>query len=74
MNWISAKDRLPADKGVYIVYCGYGVDVATFYRDSRSWYEMSDEKHCADEIYDVTHWMELPDPPKELAGVTSTPR
>lgn len=58
-KWISVKDRLPEDeREVLVVYCGEGIkDV------HMSWYE-GDEFGWATLGY-VSHWMELPEPPKE---------
>lgn len=66
MNWISVKDRLPAEDGFYLVGGGdkRGRVVNILYYDSKS------EKfkgHWAEEVFDVsdvTHWMSLPNPPE----------
>ena len=75
-RWISASERLPESDGTYIVTacdegcsCGEGiwydtvVVVAEYYRGSWTWYEGETD-------YDwngiVTHWMPLPEPPKEV--------
>ena len=63
-EWISVKDRLPERKGKYLVtwLWAYGteyenkyVDVV-FFRGKTHWAKF--EKY-------ITHWMPLPDPPKE---------
>lgn len=58
-SWISVEERLPEDeREVLVVYCGEGIkDV------HMSWYE-GDEFGWATLGY-VSHWMELPEPPKE---------
>lgn len=72
MEWISVKDRLPDDNGTYLVYAptysggsSSGLDCINGVMFSR-W-----RKHWSIEVgYHkrpncVTHWMPLPDPPKE---------
>jgi hypothetical protein len=63
-NWISVEDELP--KGDYDDEC---IDVYSIamgritdctYIDSNYW-----ETYQGDRIYDVTHWMPLPEPPKD---------
>lgn len=61
-EWISVKDRLPEGyKDVLVCFensSGYHVDI-TFYSDKldygEGWYLTAD----------ITHWMPLPEPPKE---------
>ena len=64
-EWISVKDRLPETSGRYLTYAttpdGSGsftkdYKVLTFFVGEISWV-------CANSI--VTHWMPLPEPPKE---------
>ena len=67
MKWISVKEKLPKKEGKYLIYTknltGYkpleeNIFIAIFY--------------CNDWIFkywednDVTHWMPLPEPPKEV--------
>lgn len=62
MNWISVKDRLPKGyRDVLVRYknaSGYRIDI-TFYCDKSEygsgWYLPAN----------ITHWMPLPEPPKE---------
>lgn len=61
MNWISVKERLPQDEESVLVWgCGF-IEIG--------WYDASDKCWCTDDFdYDddqVTHWMPLPEPPKE---------
>ena len=71
MKWISVKERLPEKEGSYIVRTKTGaVTTARFY-DERTF----SETHYLPKEYtrkaawsrnrDVTHWMPLPEPPKE---------
>lgn len=62
-EWISVKDRLPRNNGMYIV-CNNGfvipAEYATYALGKRSWFgEFS-------ELHKVSHWMPLPEPPEEL--------
>lgn len=58
-QWISVEERLPEDeREVLVVYCGEGIQDVHM-----SWYE-GDEFGWATTGY-VSHWMELPAPPKE---------
>ena len=64
-NWISVKDRLPNEKGIYLVtYHSYywgnvmpeiliGTDT---FRGKTTWAKNKYQR--------VTHWMPLPEPPK----------
>ena len=66
MNWISVKNRLPAEDGFYLVGGGdeRGRLVTILYYDSQS---KKCKGHGAERVYDVsdvTHWMPLPKPPE----------
>ena len=55
MEWISVEDRLPEETGPYLVYRKENP-----YPTTRIWVaEYWDSKTT------ITHWMPLPDPPKE---------
>lgn len=78
MKWISVKDRLPEKDGAYIINEAFThtnqISIARWTSDYKSyfnerlngravWYRYSSE--CGDyEIIRVTHWMPLPEPPK----------
>lgn len=83
-KWISVEDRLPEKTMKCLVYrTGYGalggyVDIATYtpcymgmdgnpMNGKRLWY-----KYCGEwggyEAHGVTHWMPMPEPPKEVAN------
>lgn len=59
MEWISVKDRLPEYDVTVLVYCDY-----------RNWYSLG-HFHINNDLWicsphqPVTHWMPLPQPPKE---------
>lgn len=70
-EWISVKDRLPAEspfRSIYIVTMYSGYKMKRFveplhYIDSK-WYTMVHEEPL-DMEYEVTHWMPLPEAPLE---------
>lgn len=63
MDWISVNDRLPEDDATYLVYGrnGYGIVFALYYGDGEwlTWDDLTNITRF------VTHWMLLPEPPKE---------
>jgi hypothetical protein len=71
MEWISVKDKIPVACGnpyytkPYLVYkdCGDGtipsIDISNMWIETGEWYIEKDGG------YRVTHWAELPEPPKE---------
>ena len=78
-EWISVKDRLPKKNGKYLCYniCLIGgigifsfaknlkkVGINDFMFRKSGWYAYDSE--CGFyEVSNVTHWMPLPEPPKE---------
>ena len=52
-KWISVKDRLPEQFGKYLVVCK-GIDIAQIRLWEGTW----------DSFVEVTHWMPLPELPK----------
>lgn len=69
--WISVKERLPEKSGLYIVYAP-SADPASP-RIHAVWYECDERGEgykkgwslCDPWAKAATHWMPLPDPPKE---------
>lgn len=63
MEWISVKDRMPEDDATYLVYGrnGYGIGFAVYYGDGE-WLTCDDLTNITRFI---THWMPLPESPKE---------
>ena len=56
-EWVSVKERLPTESKNYLVYTNYGtIMVLHFYHKKKKW--ISGDEY-------VTHWMPLPEPPKE---------
>lgn len=58
-QWISVKDRLPEETGNYIVWVGYGTNIYSYFKPSNCWMTGV----LVTKI--VTHWMPLPEPPKD---------
>ena len=63
-EWISVKDRLPED-GEIVLVCGSrgGVYTAVFNKPGqyRGWHKLNSKSHYCD----PTHWMPLPQPPRD---------
>ena len=68
-GWIPVTERLPED-GVYVLarYKNNDMVVACVFEHDECldfWRAMTDEGWCADCDTEPTHWMQLPEPPKE---------
>lgn len=65
-KWISVNDRVPdkfqEDDGCLVNYLAFmpkfGVDIANYLEPAKSWF-------CMGMPSLVTHWMQLPEPPKK---------
>lgn len=72
MEWISVKDRLPEKDGQYLCYKNYVVGgycdllwYGTIYdHGKKRTFYFFDPDYGDIEVSNVTHWMELPEPPK----------
>ena len=80
-GWISVKERLPGEDGRYLVYnmsycnalafvasfstCLENVGEYDFDGEKRPGWFSYDDEYGYYEIDGVTHWMPLPEPPKE---------
>lgn len=68
-RWISVKEQLPEKrKYVLVRYKNNDMAVACWFDGDENilfWRAMTDEGWCADCDTDPTHWMPLPEPPKE---------
>ena len=68
-GWISVEDRLPAQKGKYLVafHPCYWDDVKEDILVGEDSYRGGSGKRCwaRNKYQRVTHWMPLPEPPKE---------
>ena len=60
-EWISVKDRLPeyGDGNVLIAYKQGGIYIDSWDEEYEEW----DDAGIDD---DITHWMPLPEPPKDI--------
>lgn len=63
-DWISVKDRLPEEKGEYIVFDGDDVFGAYYDAYDRRWTDTTEGYF----EFRVTHWRPMPEPPKEVSG------
>jgi hypothetical protein len=71
-NWISVKDRLPEDgsfdeDGYVLVWVKWRCPAIARKDWAQGWKPEHWRTDCGErlEIKDVTHWMPLPEPPKE---------
>ena len=64
MNWIKCSDRLPAkDERIGFVFNGHGIMHDVYFdRDEKEW---AREVCRWEEVVNVTHWMPMPDAPKD---------
>lgn len=61
-EWISVEDRLPEGMGTVLIAHNGGVSFGWF--NGAYWTRGAATKHKP--IKTVTHWMPLPEPPKEV--------
>ena len=70
-RWISVKERLPGDEKPVLVYYGFwrkeNAGTALRYTGTLSYFRFDPQPHWQHESTGliVTHWMPLPEPPKE---------
>lgn len=65
-EWISVKDRLPEhDETILIWHTTFGIMIDTFDLDSYTENGGNGSGLQGVNINDVTHWMPLPEPPKQ---------
>ena len=74
MKWIPVTERLPEEEGRYLVYYGNGespfVSSIRFAPKDRKhipkgWHRYDHEDGMITQNRYITHWMPLPEPPKE---------
>lgn len=63
-TWVSVTDRLPENDVTVLVATRYDYIVASGWNGK---FRASGEYDCDDDIRGVTHWMEIPDVPTEIA-------
>lgn len=61
-QWRDAKTDPPNKPGEYIVMIKGGASSTTLLYGGEKWFEELDDEAI---LYHVTHWMPLPEPPKE---------
>ena len=67
-EWISVKDRLPEDCKKILVVNGRGyISISSLWRKDGSKWTWVDSAGHFNHVNDITHWMPLPEPPKEDA-------
>ena len=59
-NWISVEERLPGLEDLFFYHDGT-IDKGAFYPEQNVFSDYTDDYP----IGEVTHWMPLPEPPKE---------
>lgn len=64
-EWISVKDRLPEYRMRALAYADNGAMFAASHYDD--WYVDTGENYYSCPLANITHWMPLPQPPKEDA-------
>lgn len=62
-EWISVNDRMPKYGVMVLVANGKHVMMAFTFRENNSVYWSTEDGII---LIDVTHWMPLPEPPKEV--------
>ena len=67
-DWISVKDRLPEESGDYLALQNSVNQYVLHFSSRHQAFNCYDFDEIAKyKITDITHWMELPEPPKEVA-------
>lgn len=62
-KWISVRDRKPDPYSGYVVTLGFMLAIMEYKEDGK-WYEPNTDKYHEYYAESITHWMELPNPPK----------
>lgn len=61
-EWIKVSERVPENKGEVLINSStYGMRIGFFDAQRQCW----DDGDYYDDITNVTHWMPLPEPPKD---------
>jgi len=62
-SWINVKDELPDKEGHYLLSCNQALPFVGFFKIYKKIRIFMLGQNQA-KIYNVTHWMTLPEPPK----------
>ena len=62
MNWIKTSERLPEEGVEVLAFDDGAIHLVHLFRGR--WY---DAKGVFDDCFEFTHWMPLPEPPKEVS-------
>lgn len=67
MEWIKTSERLPDFDTDVLILCNNGIGIAQLQNDIewKANFDMVDGYDISSDIYDVTDWMPLPEPPKD---------
>lgn len=68
LKWVKCSDRLPEETGTYLVFHEFGaIDTQMFSKVRKQWNAFDWDYPNAEENYmqGITHWMPLPEAPKE---------
>lgn len=70
-EWISGEERLPEESGEYLCYSKTGICEVWFYSSEHkrfSCYDGQDKEFVERYSIEVSHWMPLPEAPKQKGG------
>lgn len=63
-GWIKVSDRLPETEQRVLIFSSYGRELVTYNPHENCWDDSDGDDYYRD-IEWATHWMPLPEPPKE---------
>ena len=64
-EWVSVKDRLPEKSGCYLAITIAGSILVLNYSNKYKMFNCFDDLEPNGNQLEVTHWMPIPEPPKE---------
>lgn len=64
-KWIAVSERLPEDNSAYLVKLDHGISILGFNLHHKKW--NVSHNNLESEVTGITHWMPLPQPPKQEA-------
>lgn len=63
MEWISVKDKMPNDDSPVLLYDNYEILIGRFLYTAKDFPVFG--IYSRGQTYNITHWMPLPEPPKQ---------